>query len=53
MPVILAKVEILNVKRAIVSGTEVKNNDDKGAQYTGIDLIIDGKIIAGNAPKSL
>lgn len=49
-PIILANAGLLNGKRATVYASEESNLKDKGANYTGKDLEIDGLIITANGP---
>ncbi|MBW2994942.1 DJ-1/PfpI family protein [Candidatus Woesearchaeota archaeon] len=49
-PSILANAGILKGKKATVYPSEEENLKDKGAEYTGESLTIDGKIITANGP---
>jgi len=51
-PVILANAGVLRGKKATVCGTEAKVIEDRGAQYMGPGVTVDGNIITGNAPKA-
>ena len=50
-PVILANAGILNHKKATVAGTEAKTIEEKGAEYMGPGVTVDGNIVTANAPK--
>jgi protease I len=51
-PVILANAGALKGKKATVAGTEAKTIENRGAEYTGPGVTVDGNIVTGNAPKS-
>ncbi len=51
-PVILANAGILSGKRATVTGTESKTIEAKGAHYTGPGVVVDGRVVTANGPKS-
>jgi protease I len=50
-PVILANAGILKNKKATVAGTEAKTIEEKGAEYMGPGVTVDGNIVTANAPK--
>ncbi len=50
-PVILANAGILRNRKATVAGTEAKTIEEKGAEYTGPGVTVDGNIVTANAPK--
>ena len=50
-PVILANAGILNHKKATVAGKEAKTIEEKGAEYMGPGVTVDGNIVTANAPK--
>lgn len=49
---ILANAGVLKGKRATAFSSEGPNLKDKGANYTGADLEVDGKIITANGPQA-
>lgn len=51
-PVILAKAGVLKDKKATVWKSERKQLTDKGAEYTGKYLEVDGNIITADGPQS-
>jgi protease I len=51
-PVILANAGVLKGRNATVAGTEAGTIESKGAKYTGPGVMVDGRIVTGNAPKS-
>jgi len=51
-PVTLANAEVLKGKSATVFFTEAKRLQEKGVNYTGADVEIDGNIITANGPQS-
>ena len=51
-PSILANAGVLEAKKATAFHTQSKNLEDSGADYTGADVEIDGKIITANGPAS-
>ncbi len=51
-PTILANAGILNGKNSTVCGTESKTIVNKGAIYMGPGVVVDGKIVTANGPKS-
>ena len=51
-PVILANAGVLKGRKATVAGTQAKAIEEKGAQYTGPGVTVDGNVVTGNAPKA-
>lgn len=51
-PVTFANANVLKDKNATVFFTEARKLKEKGANYTGKDLEIDGKIITANGPQA-
>jgi protease I len=51
-PVTLANAGVLNGKRATVWHSEGDRLKEKGAQYTGNDVEVEGKLITGNGPEA-
>lgn len=51
-PVTLANADVLIGKRATVFFSEVKRLKEKGANYTGADVEIDGNIITADGPQA-
>ncbi|MBL7206690.1 MAG: DJ-1/PfpI family protein [Candidatus Aenigmarchaeota archaeon] len=51
-PSILANAGILNGKRATAYQSEEENLKNKGAEYTGEPVTIDGNIVTGNGPEA-
>ena len=51
-PVILANAGVLDGRRATVAGTEAKTIEAFGATYTGPGVMVDGRIVTANGPKS-
>lgn len=51
-PVILANAGVLNGKKATVWPTENEKLRKKGAEYTGKDVTVDGRIVTGNGPEA-
>ncbi|MEW6619148.1 MAG: DJ-1/PfpI family protein [bacterium] len=49
-PVTLANAGVLNGKKATVFSSEIARLKNKGVNYTGRDVEIDGKIITANGP---
>ena len=51
-PSTLANAGILSGKRVTAFPTEGQNLQEKGAQFTGTDVEVDGKIVTANGPDS-
>ncbi len=51
-PVILANSGILKGKNASVTRSDVESIEKKGAKYFGAGVVVDGKIITADGPKS-
>ncbi|MDD4428952.1 MAG: DJ-1/PfpI family protein [Paludibacter sp.] len=51
-PVLLAKADLLDGKKATVFSSGAKVIEENGALYTGDAVTVDGKIVTGNGPKS-
>lgn len=49
-PVILANAGLLKNKKATVFSSEIAVIKEKGAKYTGDDVVVDGKLITANGP---
>ncbi len=49
-PSILGNAGVLEAKKATAFHTEKSSLEDQGAEYTGMDVEVDGKIITANGP---